>query len=107
MLYVNLFFMFGGVVAMMFGMKIMGGGLEKFAGGRMKSLLSKVTTNRFAGVGVGVAVTSIIQSSTATTVMLVGFVNIGLMTLMQATHVIMGANIDHRRDRGSRRQVSS
>ena len=93
MLYVNLFFMFGGVVAMMFGMKIMGGGLEKFAGGRMKSLLSKVTTNRFAGVGVGVAVTSIIQSSTATTVMLVGFVNIGLMTLMQATHVIMGANI--------------
>lgn len=93
MLYVNLFFMFGGVVAMMFGMKIMGGGLEKFAGGRMKSLLGKVTTNRFAGVGVGIAVTSIIQSSTATTVMLVGFVNIGLMSLMQATHVIMGANI--------------
>lgn len=93
MLYVNLFFMFGGVVAMMFGMKIMGGGLEKFAGGRMKSLLGKVTTNRFAGVGVGVAVTSIIQSSTATTVMLVGFVNIGLMSLVQATNVIMGANI--------------
>lgn len=89
----SLFFMFGGVVAMMFGMKIMGGGLEKFAGGRMKSLLGKVTTNRFAGVGVGVAVTSIIQSSTATTVMLVGFVNIGLMTLAQATNVIMGANI--------------
>ena len=85
--------MFGGVVAMMFGMKIMGGGLEKFAGGRMKSLLGKVTTNRFAGVGVGVAVTSIIQSSTATTVMLVGFVNIGLMSLIQATNVIMGANI--------------
>lgn len=92
MLY-NLFFMFGGVVAMMFGMKVMGGGLEKFAGGRMKKLLGKVTTNRFAGVGVGVAVTSIIQSSTATTVMLVGFVNIGLMSLMQATNVIMGANI--------------
>ena len=89
----SLFFMFGGVVAMMFGMKIMGGGLEKFAGGRMKSLLGKVTTNRFAGVGVGVAVTSIIQSSTATTVMLVGFVNIGLMSLIQATNVIMGANI--------------
>ena len=51
----SLFFMFGGVVAMMFGMKIMGGGLEKFAGGKMKSLLGKVTTNRFAGVGVGVA----------------------------------------------------
>ena len=93
MLYVNLFFMFGGVVAMMFGMKIMGGGLEKFAGGKMKALLGKVTTNRLAGVGVGIAVTSIIQSSTATTVMLVGFVNIGLMSLVQATNVIMGANI--------------
>jgi phosphate:Na+ symporter len=89
----SFFFMFGGVAAMMFGMKIMGGGLEKFAGGNMKKLLGKVTTNRFAGVGVGVAVTSIIQSSTATTVMLVGFVNIGLMTLAQATNVIMGANI--------------
>lgn len=89
----NLFFMFGGVAAMMLGMKIMGSGLEKFAGSNMKKLLGKVTTNRFAGVGVGVAVTSIIQSSTATTVMLVGFVNIGLMTLGQATNVIMGANI--------------
>ena len=89
----NLFFMFGGVAAMMLGMKIMGGGLEKFAGTNMKKLLGKVTTNRFAGVGVGIAVTSIIQSSTATTVMLVGFVNIGLMTLSQATNVIMGANI--------------
>ncbi|MBQ8427472.1 MAG: Na/Pi cotransporter family protein [Clostridia bacterium] len=89
----NLFFMFGGVAAMMLGMKIMGGGLEKFAGTNMKRLLGKVTTNRFAGVGVGLAVTSIIQSSTATTVMLVGFVNIGLMTLAQATNVIMGANI--------------
>lgn len=89
----NLFFMFGGVAAMMLGMKIMGSGLEKFAGSNMKKLLGKVTTNRFAGVGVGLAVTSIIQSSTATTVMLVGFVNIGLMTLAQATNVIMGANI--------------
>ncbi len=89
----NLFFMFGGVAAMMLGMKLMGGGLEKFAGSNMKKLLGKVTTNRFAGVGVGLAVTSIIQSSTATTVMLVGFVNIGLMTLGQATNVIMGANI--------------
>lgn len=93
MFYVNLFFMLGGVVAMMFGMKIMGSGLEKFAGTKMKAMLGKATTNRFAGVGVGLAVTSIIQSSTATTVMLVGFVNIGLMTLNQATNVIMGANI--------------
>ena len=89
----NIFFAFGGVAVMMMGMKVMGGGLEKFAGTGMKKLLGKVTTNRFAGVGVGVAVTSIIQSSTATTVMLVGFVNVGLMTLTQATNVIMGANI--------------
>ena len=85
--------MFGGVAAMMFGMKIMGSALEQVAGGGMKKMLGKITTNRFAGVGVGIAVTSIIQSSTATTVMLVGFVNIGLLTLVQATNVIMGANI--------------
>ena len=89
----NLFFLLGGVAVMMVGMKMMGAGLEKFAGAKMKNLLGKCTTNRFAGVGVGVAVTCVIQSSTATTVMLVGFVNIGLMTLQQATNVIMGANI--------------
>ena len=89
----NVFFMFGGVAVMMFGMKIMGAALEQIAGGGMKKLLGKITTNRFAGVGVGVAVTSIIQSSTATTVMLVGFVNVGILTLSQATNVIMGANI--------------
>lgn len=89
----NIFFMFGGVAAMMLGMKVMGSALEQVAGVGMKRLLGKVTTNRFAGVGVGIAVTSIIQSSTATTVMLVGFVNIGLMSLVQATNVIMGANI--------------
>ncbi len=89
----NIFFMFGGVAAMMLGMKTMGSALEQVAGGGMKKLLGKVTSNRFAGVGVGVAVTSIIQSSTATTVMLVGFVNVGLLTLVQATNVIMGANI--------------
>ncbi len=89
----NIFFMFGGVAAMMIGMKTMGGALEQVAGGGMKKMLGKVTSNRFAGVGVGIAVTSIIQSSTATSVMLVGFVNIGLMTLGQATNVIMGANI--------------
>ena len=89
----NVFFMFGGVAVMMFGMKIMGAALEQVAGGGMKKLLGKITTNKFAGVGVGVAVTSIIQSSTATTVMLVGFVNVGILTLAQATNVIMGANI--------------
>lgn len=89
----NVFFMFGGVAAMMIGMKVLGGALEQVAGGGMKRLLGKVTSNRFAGVGIGIAVTSIVQSSTATTVMLVGFVNVGLMTLVQATNVIMGANI--------------
>ncbi len=89
----NLFFMFGGVAVMMMGMSLMGSGLEKFAGSKMKNLLGKVTSNRFAGIGVGTAVTSIIQSSTATTVMLVGFVNIGLLNLSQATSIIMGANI--------------
>ena len=89
----NILFMFGGVAVMMIGMKLMGASLEKVASGGMKKLLSKVTSNRLAGVGVGVGVTCIIQSSTATTVMLVGFVNIGLLTLMQATNVIMGANI--------------
>lgn len=89
----NIFFMFGGVAAMMLGMKIMGSSLEKIAGSNMKKLLGRVTNNRLAGVGVGIAVTSIIQSSTATTVMLVGFVNVGIMTLAQATNVIMGANI--------------
>ncbi len=89
----NIFFMFGGVAVMMFGMKIMGSALEQVAGGGMKKLLGRITTNRFAGVGVGIAVTSIIQSSTATTVMLVGFVNVGILTLAQATNVIMGANI--------------
>ncbi len=89
----NLLFMFGGVAVMMIGMKLMGASLEKVAGGGMKKMLGKVTSNRLAGVGVGLGVTCIIQSSTATTVMLVGFVNIGLLNLMQATNVIMGANI--------------
>ncbi len=89
----DVLFMFGGVAVMMIGMKLMGASLEKVAGGGMKKLLGKVTTNRLAGVGVGLGVTCIIQSSTATTVMLVGFVNIGLLTLIQASNVIMGANI--------------
>ncbi len=89
----NIFFLLGGVAVMLIGMSMMGTSLEKFAGSKMKKLLGKATTNRFAGVGVGTAVTCVIQSSTATTVMLVGFVNIGLMTFAQAANVIMGANI--------------
>lgn len=92
-IYYNVFFMLGGIAIMMFGMKFMGSNLEQVAGNKMKKMLGKMTTNRFAGVGVGAAVTAIINSSTATTVMLVGFVNVGLMSLAQATSVIMGANI--------------
>ncbi|MBR2614449.1 MAG: Na/Pi cotransporter family protein [Clostridia bacterium] len=89
----NIFFILGGVAILMFGMKIMGDNLEKLAGNNLRKLLGKMTNNKFAGVGIGAAVTAIINSSSATTVMLVGFVNVGLMTLAQATTVIMGANI--------------
>lgn len=92
-LYENIFFMLGGIAFLMFGMKIMGSNLEQVAGNNLKKMLGKVTDNRFGGVLVGAGVTALINSSTATTVMLVGFVNIGLMTLVQATSVIMGANI--------------
>ncbi len=83
----------GGLAVFMYGMKLLGDGLEGLAGNKIKSLLGKATANRFAGVAVGTGVTAIIQSSSATTVMLVGFVNVGLMTLTQAASVILGANI--------------
>ena len=85
--------MLGGIAVMMFGMRTMGANLERIAGNNMKKLLGRITGNRFIGVGIGAAVTAIINSSAATTVMLVGFVNIGLITLTQAASVIMGANI--------------
>jgi phosphate:Na+ symporter len=88
-----IFNLLGGLAIFMFGMKLMSDNLERVAGKNMKSLLSRVSNNRLSGVGIGIGVTSIIQSSSATTVMLVGFVNIGLMTLYQAAAVIMGANI--------------
>mgnify|MGYP000464832646 FL=1 len=72
---------------------MMSNGLEAAAGNRMKSILEKLTSNRIKGVLVGAVITAVIQSSSATTVMLVGFVNSGLMTLSQAVWVIMGANI--------------
>ena len=75
------------------GMNMLGEGLEKSAGGGLKRLLGKISTNRFAGVGVGAAVTAIIQSSSATSVMVIGFVNAGIMTLTQAASIILGANI--------------
>lgn len=89
----NVFFLLGGMAMMLFGMHVMGNNLERVAGNNLKKLLGKMTSNRFAGVGVGATMTVIMQSSAATTVMLVGFVNVGLMTLAQATSVIMGANI--------------
>ncbi len=91
--YANIFFMLGGIAVMMFGMRTMGANLERIAGNNVKKLLGRITNNRFVGVGIGAAVTAIINSSAATTVMLVGFVNIGLITLTQAASVIMGANI--------------
>jgi phosphate:Na+ symporter len=90
----QMLFSFGGGLGLfLYGMKLMGDGLEKAAGSRLKRLLEVLTTNRFMGVLVGLLVTGIIQSSSATTVMVVGFVNTGLMNLAQATGVILGANI--------------
>lgn len=83
----------GGLCLFLFGMNIMGQALERRAGSSLKILLSKLTTNRIAGFFTGFIVTSIIQSSSATTVMVVGFVNSGLMNLKQAINVIIGANV--------------
>ena len=83
----------GGLGLFIYGMKLMGDGLENAAGESLKIILEKVTSNRLMGVAIGAIVTAIIQSSSATTVMIVGFVNAGLMNLSQALGVIMGANI--------------
>ncbi len=85
--------MIGGLCLFLFGMNLMGDGLERAAGNGLRSLLGKLTANRFLGFLTGLAVTAVIQSSSATTVMVVGFVNSGLMNLGQAINVIMGANI--------------
>lgn len=83
----------GGLALFLYGMQMMSTGLEAAAGNRMKSILEKLTSNRFLGVAVGAVITTVIQSSSATTVMVVGFVNAGMMTLTQAVWIIMGANI--------------
>ncbi|QSX05785.1 Na/Pi cotransporter family protein [Sedimentibacter sp. zth1] len=88
-----LFKFFGGLGMFLYGMKMMSDGLQKTAGNKMKHLLSVLTDNRLKAVLVGAMITAIIQSSGATTVMIVGFVNAGLMSLVQAVGVIMGANI--------------
>ena len=83
----------GGLALFLYGMQMMSTGLEVAAGNKMKVILEKLTANRFVGVLVGAVITAIIQSSSATTVMVVGFVNSGMMTLNQAIWIIMGANI--------------
>ena len=85
--------LFGGLALFLYGMQMMSNGLEAAAGNKMKSILEKLTSNRIKGVIVGAAITAVIQSSSATTVMVVGFVSSGLMTLQQAVWIIMGANI--------------
>ncbi|MDB7979194.1 Na/Pi cotransporter family protein [Faecalicoccus pleomorphus] len=83
----------GGLALFLYGMQMMSDGLEKAAGDRLKTILEKLTSNRFLGVIVGALITAAIQSSSATTVMVIGFVNARLMTLQQAVWIIMGANI--------------
>ncbi len=93
MSFANIISLLGGLGAFLFGMKYMGDGLEMAAGSRMKDLLEKLTRNKFLGFLLGVFVTVVIQSSSATTVMVMGFINAGIMDLAQATGVIFGANI--------------
>lgn len=93
MTFSDLMGLFGGLALFLYGMQMMSTGLEAAAGNRMKLILEKLTANRFMGILVGALITAVIQSSSATTVMAVGFVNSGMMTLNQAVWIIMGANI--------------
>ena len=85
--------MIGGLAMFLYGMSVMGGGLEKMSGGKLERILESLTSNPFKAVLLGAGVTAVIQSSSATTVMVVGFVNSGIMKLSQAIGIIMGANI--------------
>ncbi len=89
----NVFSLLGGLAMFLYGMDIMGGALERLAGSRMSKIMEKLTSNPFKGFLLGLVVTAVIQSSSATTVMVVGFVNSGIMTLSQAIGVIMGSNV--------------
>lgn len=89
----SVFQMAGGLALFLYGMHVMGDGLEKQAGGKLKTILEKLTANPVKGFLLGAAVTAVIQSSSATTVMVVGFVNAGIMKLSQAIGIIMGANV--------------
>lgn len=89
----NVFSLLGGLALFLFGMSIMGEGLEKSAGNKLKTILERLTSSPLKGFVLGLAVTAVIQSSSATTVMVVGFVNSGIMSLRQAIGIIMGANV--------------
>ena len=89
----NVLSLIGGLALFLFGMNAMGDGLSKMAGGKLESILEKLTSKRIYAVLLGAAVTAVIQSSSATTVMVVGFVNSGIMQLSQAVGIIMGANV--------------
>ena len=88
-----LFKLIGSLALLMFGMKSMSEALQKMAGSQLRNVLQAMTTNRFTGMFTGAFVTAAVQSSTATTVMTVSFVNAGLLTLAQSISIIMGANI--------------
>ena len=89
----NVITLLGGLAFFLFGMNTMSGGLEKMSGGKLESLLKKMTSNPLKSLALGLGITAIIQSSSAVTVMLVGLVNSGIMTLGQSIGVIMGSNI--------------
>ena len=91
--YSDVLSLIGGLCLFLFGMQVMGNGLEKRAGSKLSTFIGRLTTNRFMGFMTGLCVTAVIQSSSATTVMVVGFVNSGVMSLKQAINVIMGANV--------------
>ncbi|MDR1892860.1 MAG: Na/Pi symporter, partial [Oscillospiraceae bacterium] len=93
MTFTNALTLISGLGLFLFGMKIMSDGLELAAGSRLRRMLEIITSKRIVGVMVGLVVTAIIQSSSATTVMVVGFVNAGLMSIAQSVGVIMGANV--------------
>jgi len=84
---------FGGLGVFLIAMSALGLNLEAVAGSKLRKMFDKISNKKLVGVGIGTAVTAVIQSSSATTVMVLGFVNAGIMTLMQATPIIMGANI--------------
>ena len=85
--------MVGGLALFLYGMDVMGGGLSRASGGRLEQVLEKLTSNKWRAVLLGAGVTAVIQSSSATTVMVVGFVNSGIMKLSKAVGIIMGANV--------------